>query len=339
VRPFLSLLVDDTNTCLRILCNTSGSGKTRLLFEGLTKHWGFYWVCRRGHDKIGSEDLEEATSGLFDDTFWTKNIFRSREATDIQSLNSTNENITKKAMLKILLARWSIFRLFIEEAREQGRPVEDLKEDWLMFQIFPPTLNGNDPFVAAFQTLLGVSLGVLQLLRPRLNPQIVLGSQFNRESDRFFYVVDEIQVAGTLHQGSFCNENGTKARPVLRPMIRTLSSDSADTTVIVSGTGFSLSDFKAVFVSSVGKADNEWTTEYSTGDFTNSSIQSSYIERYLPASYLNSPSGLVLMRRMRRWLCGRYVIKSCQAKTHPIYLLQAPIYSSFHPGTLVRRLE
>jgi hypothetical protein len=328
----------DTNTYFSILCNTSGSGKTRLLLEGLAKNWGFYFVASHGFDKMGSLDIDTVTQRMCIDTAWVRDIFASGSAKAVRLASTVNENVATKAILKVLLARWSIFRLFIEEARNQGKSVEDTKADWLNFQIFPPSIVGKEPFMDLVDNLHGATLEDLPLFRNKLNPQSVLGPDFNKDSDRFFYVIDEIQLAGERYASSFCNEDGTVERPVLRPMSQTLTTDSTDVTVIVSGTGFSHSDFHSVLVSSVGKVDRSWPTEYSTGDFTDPEIQYAYIKRYLPPSYLNSRSGIALISRMQRWLCGRYVTKSHQAKTHLICLSQIPIYGKFHPATLVRRL-
>jgi hypothetical protein len=247
---------------------------------------------------------------------WSTNILKSRTQEDLQRANKTNTEIAEIALSKLLLARWSIFRLFIEEAKKQQRSLAGLKQEWLFFQLFSSSIYGDDPFNDFIEKCVArADLSLLLDLRVGLKPKDILGSEFN---EHFFYVIDEIQVAGMKYRECFSDARGKEERPVLRPILQTLSSDSDYATIIVSGTGFSLSDFKTVFVSSVGKADDEWTTEYLTGDFTNPSIQSTYIERYLPASYLNSPSGSVLMRRMHKWLRGRYVIKSCQVKTHPI---------------------
>ena len=45
---------------LRFVCNTSGSGKTRRLLEGLTKSWGLYFVAARDNNGVGVNDLEAA---------------------------------------------------------------------------------------------------------------------------------------------------------------------------------------------------------------------------------------------------------------------------------------
>jgi hypothetical protein len=50
--------------CSRLFVNTSGSGKTRLLLEGLCKHWGFYFTCVREREELGSRDLGQALENI-----------------------------------------------------------------------------------------------------------------------------------------------------------------------------------------------------------------------------------------------------------------------------------
>jgi hypothetical protein len=68
---------------------------------------------------------------------WTEGIFKSKfeSVADCQHANNTNVSITTKEIHKVLVAQWSIFCLFIDEPRNQGRLAEDvnLKQDWLFF--------------------------------------------------------------------------------------------------------------------------------------------------------------------------------------------------------------
>jgi len=63
----------------RLLINTSGSGKSRILLEGLCRHWGFYFVAA-GSSIVGSSD--------FFTTFRT--IDAARDYTRARNVKSTN---------------------------------------------------------------------------------------------------------------------------------------------------------------------------------------------------------------------------------------------------------
>ena len=188
---------------------------------------------------------------------------------------------------------------------------DNIKRDWVLFQILPLVIDDDDPFVALiFNCLEGVSTDTLQRMLDELKPSKVLGSAFNPKHDTFFYVLDEAQVAGQRCMGAFADADILKPRPVLRPILMAWTESLGLTLkVIVSGTGFSLDLFQILFTSGLGgKQPEEWEVVHAMGDFTDRSIQESYISRYLPPHFLLSPSGTALITRMFEWLRGRRVM-------------------------------
>ncbi|PVF96380.1 hypothetical protein CPB86DRAFT_874942 [Serendipita vermifera] len=290
----------------KILCNTSGSGKTRLLLEGLCRKWGFYFVAARGPDAIGSQDLQAMVESMPDSLGWIRDIFTTSDCEKVASANNSNQTIAFNRISRVLIARWKIFNVFIDVAKSchGGRLPDEIKYDWLLFQALPPVLTiatkEMDVFLAFIDTcLFNVGDGVLEVL-DKATVRDVPGS------DQFFYVLDEVQVAGRIHKVCFSDADGKLRRPVLRPIIRKMTQNSPFP-VIVSGTGFSLEHFKDVLTSGVGKHSSQtWTVQHTTGDFTLQEVQSSYISRYLPSSFLNSLSGTLLGDRMFKWLRGRH---------------------------------
>jgi hypothetical protein len=292
-----------------ILCNTSGAGKTRFLFEGLHTHWGFYFPTAQDTNGVGAQDLELMIGKMSATEGWTDDIFKGPTAS-IQGANAKNEKIALNRLNKVLLARWMVFRTFIEVARDRnaGNLPDTIKRDWLLFQILPlVVIDGEHPFVAFINDcLVGASTGVLDQFLDKLGPKVVLGSAFDPKHDTFFYVLDEAQIAGERYMGAFADANSEIPRPVLRPIVHALTASSRLTIkIIVSGTGFSLDLFKTVLASGVGKDPDKWDVVRETGDFTNRDTQASYISRYLPPSFLLSQSGTALVTRMFEWLRGR----------------------------------
>ena len=229
--------------------------------------------------------------------------------------NTFNENIAFNRIAKVLIARWIVFRTFIQVSEDlnAGALHDSIKLDWLLFQILPPLdLEGIDPFSALINScLVGVTQEQLDSLKVRLEVGLeVLGPAFNPAVDRFFYVFDEAQVAGKQYMGAFSDVAGEVKRPVLRPIIRHLTvPPDSPFRVIVSGTGFSLELFKTVLGSGVGKDSSMWDVVHKTGDFTDQDTQSIYLSRYLPPSFLVSEeSGNILKSRIYEWLRGRYVV-------------------------------
>jgi hypothetical protein len=244
---------------------------------------------------------------------WIKDIFKDRKADDIQDANDGNEAIAFNRLYKVLLARWIVFRIFIEVARDRnsGKLPDTIKRDWLLFQILPHVLiDDKHPFVALMNTcLVGASTTNLQLMLDEIWPSAVLGSAFDHKRDTFFYILDEAQVAGEQtngHMGAFSDANCKIPRPVLRPIVRAWTASTPPTVkIIVSGTGFSLDLFRTVLTSGIGKDPNAWDVVHTMGDFINRKRQESYVARYLPPSFLHSKSGAALLRRVFEWLRGR----------------------------------
>ena len=335
--------VDDSDSS--ILCNTSGAGKTRLLFEGLCKHWGFYFVSARDTNGIGAQDLEFMIARMWTTQGWVTNIFKDRAQKDIAVADAENEKIVFNQIYKVLLARWMVFRTFIEVAKKQNGDLlpNNIKHDWLIFQLLPVIeVDGKDPFLAFINScLVGASLETLVKFLDTTGPAVVLGSAFERR-DSFFYILDEAQVAGERYIGAFADASATARRPVLRPIVRAWSSISTGRSIkfIVSGTGFSLDIFQTVLASGIGKVPEKWDVFHCTGDFMNPGTQSSYISRYLPPSFLLSESGTVLVSRMYEWLRGRRVMFSVVGqRLKLIYVGKSSIYRQVSRGTDRRRVD
>jgi hypothetical protein len=242
---------------------------------------------------------------------WTRDIFKdeaSREA--IRTANDNNEDIAFNRILKVLLARWIVFQGFVEVSRAEnaGNLHKSFKSDWLLLQILPlVVIDDKDPFIGLMNTaFVGASTEILEILLKDLTPTKVLGSVYDATRDSFFYVLDEAQIAGSQYMGAFSDGDSVIPRPVLRPIIRAWASLSIQNIkFVVSGTGFSLSLFTTVLTSGVGKDSAGWDVVHTLGDFTNRSVQESYIATYLPPAFLSSPPGYNLLRRMHDWLRGR----------------------------------
>jgi len=242
-------------------------------------------------------------------TGWSDNAFKDQNSGGVPSPKSRNRAIASEGLSKVILARWVVFQTFIQVASELdgGMLRDNLQRDWLLFQVLP--LYKTDAFSALIeQVLRHVQPKVLDSLCSQFSPSSVLGSSFNSTTDSFFYVIDEAQVAGELYMGAFADQAGTTERPVLRPIIQQMMrSAHTGTTVIISGTGFSLEYYKTAMTSGVGKSSSSFDVVYTTGDFSELATQSLYISRYLPVSFLASDSGTHLKTRVYNWLRGRYV--------------------------------
>lgn len=285
-----------------VLCNTSGSGKTRALLDGLSTRWGFYLTADPGVDDIGSKDLMEIITGMPNKLEWVNDVFNgASDPKDIQARSRTNERLAMLEISRLLVARWSIFKAFLEVAeQDDGSLPPDIKKSWLLFQITPSTQNVFRDFIQ--KCLAGVdTLDQASAFPPTIWP--LLGYEPDAP---FYYVLDEVQIVEKAHMGCFSDSKGREPRPFLRPLIQQLTKGN-DHNVIVSGTGFRLEHIQTVLTSSVAK-DPTWPAHYWIDDFSNPERQKAYIRRYLPEKILSSNAGRELLQRVWESCRGRSVV-------------------------------
>ena len=218
--------------------------------------------------------------------------------------NTQNEEIAFHKLSEVLLVRWISFDTFIRVAREiTGGPLPDnIRRDWLIFQALPiPPDGGLDNLIAAIDCLMGIHPEMLESLGRKYSTTVF--NSLGLQTDTFYYVLDEAQFAGNQYMGAFVDADGKIQRPVLRPIILRMMDSakelSGNVKMVVSGTGFSLSLFKAIMASGVGK--DSWDIVHATGDFSDPDTQSSYVSRYLPSSFLIST--LELISRLVYTIC------------------------------------
>ena len=284
-----------------VLCNVSGSGKTLAVLAGLREYWGFYLTAARapGPNGVGSKDLVNAVNKMPKQAGWIIDALHCRSKTSLEA-SQNNEVIASREIAKVLRARYTIFQLFIEVARDvHGGLPEDVKADWMLFQSFP--MLGEDVFAAFVNTCLSDVDEILLSKLDRITPENILRDH----GCPFYFVLDEVQAAGEAHPQSFCDKSGVQPRPVLRPLIARLAEDN-NYPIIVSGTGFSLDDIETVIESGVGK-DLQWKIHHALDDLSERSTQEAYVRRYLPPAFLETKAGQLLLEKLWELCRGRLV--------------------------------
>ncbi|KAF9023782.1 hypothetical protein BDP27DRAFT_1062217 [Rhodocollybia butyracea] len=122
----------DKQPCL--LINTSGSGKTRAMLEGLTRQWGFYFVC--SDDEHGSRDL----SYVIDHSLPENREFISipSESFDEGRLRQ-NQQLAAQRFFEVLLSRLAVFDLFLDVLSGLAADLDsiDYRKMWLLLQTEP----------------------------------------------------------------------------------------------------------------------------------------------------------------------------------------------------------
>ena len=295
------LASSDFDRELRFVCNTSGSGKTRRILEGLTKSWGLYFVAARDNNFVGVNYLEAALDDIGQYEDWTVDI-RPYGGQDRNDRNKSNIHISNRAIRKVIAARLVVFRLFLQlaEARN-GNVGPEHQRLWLLFQLSNP-LPGFEtphPFVMMKECLDRASDGALTTLI-KCFEQIRM--QYFPES-RFTIALDEAQQAVRLHRFSFLSaREPTKCRSILREIVKVFTSLVVK--IVVSGTGLSLEEVEDALHSSVAKPLGQFNTFVDLGMFDNPLKLERTVEQYIPSHILESPSGRSLRLRILEYLPG-----------------------------------
>ena len=129
--------------------NTSGSGKTKLLFEGVFRNWVLYFSSAVDASNLGSTDIQDLIERLVSgSTLFTETLPKDPEA-DLRSKLEDNRAVVLRCLRQMMMARLLIFREFLQAAKEH-RPVElknspnRLQLDWLMLQLLPSIVFDTD---------------------------------------------------------------------------------------------------------------------------------------------------------------------------------------------------
>ncbi|KAL5521779.1 hypothetical protein ACEPAF_2527 [Sanghuangporus sanghuang] len=291
------------------LVNTSGSGKTRLLFEGLTRYWGFYFttIVNDENHGLGSVDMMDTIE---------KFIPRSRRFTNNPAtLNiegqdaafSINRYIAERRVYQVLRARGLIFEHFLKVAREMypDRSINEFKEHWLFLQLLPIKLLGKDVFRILSGNLKDASDEYLMMGNHRVHRYLKNLQKTFQLGDDFFLILDEAQRAINSLNGCFRSEqNQAVKQPVLRPITKAWK-EATIFPVIVSGTGLSIHVVNEVMDSAVMKI-NAFARATRTGAFDDENRQREYILRYMPPHLVETDSGRAFLKRVWNYARGRH---------------------------------
>jgi hypothetical protein len=284
-------------------CNTSGSGKTRVIFEGLCLNWGLYFTACTQPEGIGSSDLENVLNMLAEYTRLTKLTEENRD-----TAHSTNRAVTSRRFFLLLYVRLFVFRVFLERAAAlPGGIAEDHKRRWLLVQLAPETLLGTDVFNILTTLLRDASPSYLQAGVSSELPKVA--KLLSILPSELFCVLDEAQIPTNMLVDYFLSETEpAEPRPILRQLITSWMGTIPK--LIISGTGISMEKMETVISSVASKqASFPSTTITNTGAFNDARSQRAYLKRYLPKGYLNTDEGKAVVSRARFWLHGRCVSK------------------------------
>ncbi|KAK6992724.1 hypothetical protein R3P38DRAFT_3224990 [Favolaschia claudopus] len=280
-----------------LFVNTSGSGKTRLVFEGLTGRWGFYFTIRNfSIQDLGSNDVSRALRRLSADRDFTERVDAS-DTISAQKL-ARNHTLAKSYLNQLLLARLLIFRMFLEIVHETGTgTTEDHRMKWLLIQLVP-YLDGEDIFAELCEHLCDYDAEE-SLSRTLTTIHRLLG-----HDNHIFITVDEGQtVAGTPDVCfPLAFDTDYANHPILLNMVDIWDQQfpAGSLSWVIAGTVIS----KHVFERPKYAGQVRWISD--TGSFDDPSLHEQYLRRFLPPDFVSTDSGQAFLQRAWAWTGGRH---------------------------------
>ncbi|KAJ7770115.1 hypothetical protein B0H16DRAFT_1517308 [Mycena metata] len=293
------------------LVNTTGTGKTRSMLEGLCLHWGFYFASVVDTNNVGSYDLEKTIESYIPNSpGFIQDLSTTAGTTERMLSLEQNRRIASRRFTEVLLARVIIFQLFIDII-QQCRDVLEPKKLWLLIQINPWRLGyaGSDFFV---DLTIALRDAPTKWVQDEISARLTQAREWCYSGFKrvpFFIVLDEAQHAARNHFSAFRSEQSHLIhRPVLREIIRAWLIDffrHLGWWLIISGTGIDRDVIQQVMVSALMKPA-AYRTQSNDGAFADSNSHITFMRQYIPQRVLMAPSGEALLERMSYWLHGRH---------------------------------
>ncbi|KAG6872270.1 hypothetical protein C0995_011369 [Termitomyces sp. Mi166 len=278
------------------LVNTSGSGKTRLLLEGLCHKWGFYFTSLVDSSLLGSSDVQNSIRHYVPDSHNFKSTLPPTGSPRCEPSLNNNRQIANRIFSRLFLARLLVFNLFVDVMNDLDLEILNdaqatlYKQRWLLLQLQPNLIHSKiwDIFdditrklSQASESYINTTIRTLLSRVRKLCVDKTALSSDEAHQTPIFCVLDEAQYAATQHCSAFRSENGAAHRPILREIVRAWESQTSGQGVfmVVAGTGISKDVVDQAMASAIMKESKyRWCSD--TGAFDDKAIQRRYIEKH-----------------------------------------------------------
>ncbi|KAL0569135.1 hypothetical protein V5O48_012836 [Marasmius crinis-equi] len=285
------------------LLNTSGSGKTRLLYEGLCENWGLYFTSIVDTTYLGSRDLEYAIRSELPRLagFAQVVIPENFDGDGLAKQCAHNLELAHRVFSSVLLIRLLFFKAYFEAA--STHPIaRNKRKTWLQSQLRFPC-GAEIPYEEIRLQLKALPSGSAYSIVETAIAQTLadIFAKYDVATDGFLYVVlDEANYAVNSLDLSFWDDR--KQCPLLKVIIRVWRKHLQAYPVIfvISGT-----KIPAHFFSDPDEWAG-WVWSSNTGAFDNKERYWKYVSRYIPPGLARTAEGKRLMERMWKWLRGRH---------------------------------
>lgn len=210
------------------LVNVSGSGKTRLVFETLFAHWGFYLTpdATVAVNPHGSGDVLQMLRTLGSDSIRDLDSIRGSHSRRIRLL--VQRDLVSRRLGAVMLARLLILERFLELVAAAGISDAEARAKWLWLQLRPHELVGADIFS---RVALQLQLLPPEQLRARLDAAVEhCGTKIE------FVALDEAQNLARRFPCAFGRSPKRPYRPLLFAMIQYIASTLRSARLLISGT-------------------------------------------------------------------------------------------------------
>ncbi|KAJ6472328.1 hypothetical protein C8R47DRAFT_727063 [Mycena vitilis] len=275
------------------LMNASGTGKTRLAFEGLCQNWGFYFPAAMDSSSLGSVDLDRTLHNELNNAIKTPHF---------QEIADKNIQSARRLFRQLLLSRMLVFDLFAQLAFEAG--VSDRhKKLWLIAQLRQRALadgafgDAFDKLFFELQNTARVASGYVDDYISHLfnNLRRLFGDAFH-----LFIVIDEAQTTFRSDQKTLQDADGPY--PILRELMDCWGEYFGDDemAMVIAGTDMP----KEGLDNAQSASRHRWWSD--VGAFDNRAVQREYVSRFLPPAFASSEAGDRFLERMWQWCRGRH---------------------------------
>ncbi|TRM66623.1 hypothetical protein BD626DRAFT_396802 [Schizophyllum amplum] len=271
--------------------NSTASGKTRSVLEGLSRNWGVYFPYIGHSASLGSSELpvqfdmnlnrfKKPAPGVQPDVWQTQGV-------------AANVQVARRLAALVLFARLIIFKTYLEALPDAHDPKH--RKRWLLLQVSSSTMVGRQPFQELpfrLREAIDCSPGYIEhrLADTLLRIRALLG-----RDEPIYCVLEDAQGASNYHADRF------RPSSALREITRCWEGLEG-LTLVICGTPFDVTPFRQPGV--------QYRLCTDTGSFDNRDDQAAYVRRYLPPELATSDTGRKLVDRICLWLRGRYRLTS-----------------------------
>lgn len=262
------------------LYGTSGAGKTRSVFEYLSRNKGFYLLAHDFTRNAGSRDLMKALACDM----------------PIADLDDTRTDMTNRTRIEKRLSMLLFVRFAVHEKLSKLLGREITPYEWLLYQIFPEKLLGGDVY---FQTMMACDVNdvegfvYFQHWAPKIN-------------DVWSIFVDEAQALLDMNKMRFLSKNGKQARSAFSALVEGFGTMANGLEYlhypVFSGTGLAFDQFAEATMSIVGKSAGESVALFFAG-FRSLGVED--VQEYLRQFLHLSDASNEVLTHVANWLRGR----------------------------------